>query len=297
MLNDLSHASILEVLDRLHAVLQQAERLLAARLPADDNDVLDTAVAFTWQRRDGAGYFHPVRHPDAIRLQDLIGVDRQKDVLVRNTRQFLRRAPANHVLLWGERGSGKSSMVKALLQEFAGDGLRLVQVHRHDLLDLPEMIERLWDRKEQYLLFCDDLSFEEDDAEYKELKALLEGGITARPENILVYATSNRRHLMPERMSDRQAVRDDDEIHQNEAMAEKLSLADRFGIRLGFYQADQRTYLEIVRHLAAVRGIRVDISTLEHDALRWAMSYSGRSGRSARQFIDDLEGRLALDNE
>jgi len=291
---DLPQTSLLDVLDRLERVLEKAERVLTAQLPAPDGDVLDGTIAFTWQRRDGVGRFHPVRHPDMMPLDDLIGVERQKDVLVRNTRQFLRGAPANHVLLWGDRGSGKSSMVKALLHAFAGDGLRLVQVHRHDLLDLPEMIERLWDRPEKYILFCDDLSFEDDDAEYKELKALLEGGITARPANVLVYATSNRRHLMPERMADRQAVADNDDIHQIEAMSEKLSLADRFGIRLGFYQVDQRTFLEIVHHLAAVRNLPVDTATLEREALRWALSYSGRSGRSARQFIDDMEGRLAL---
>lgn len=294
MTNAFPQRSLNDLIDHLERVLDKAERLLDARMPAADGELLDAAIAFTWQRRDGAGRFHPVRHPDVIRLDDLIGVDRQKEVLVRNTRQFLHGAPANHVLLWGERGSGKSSMVKALLQAFADDGLRLVQVHRHDLLDLPEMIERLWDRPEKYLLFCDDLSFEDDDAEYKELKALLEGGITAKPENILVYATSNRRHLIPEHMSDRQAVTDGEEIHQNEAMAEKLSLADRFGIRLGFYQADQQTYLEIVRHLAGVRKLHIEPADLERGALRWAMSYSGRSGRSARQYVDDLEGRLLL---
>ena len=199
------------------------------------------------------------------------------------------------MLLWGERGSGKSSLVKALLQRFAGDGLRLVQLYRRDLLDLPEIIDRLWERPEKYILYCDDLSFEDEDTDYKELKGLLEGGLTARPRNILVYATSNRRHLLAEHLRDRQLVVDGDEIHPNEALEEKLSLADRFGIRLGFYQVDQPTYLEIVRHLATQRGMQVDEAALEREALRWTLSYSGRSGRSARQFVDDLEGRLALD--
>lgn len=297
MTMDLTHTAFPDLLIRFDRVLELAERSLAAQVPLADEGVLDGAVAFCWQSRAGVGQFRPIRHPDIVRLEDLIGIDRQREVLVRNTRQFLRGAPANHVLLWGERGSGKSSIVKALLQRFADEGLRLVQVHRHDLLDLPEMIDRLWDRPESFILFCDDLSFEEDDAEYKELKALLEGGLTARPRNVLVYATSNRRHLMPEHMAERQPQRDGDEVHPNEAFAEKLSLADRFGIRLGFYQVDQRTYLEIVRHLSAVRGISVDAETLDREALRWALSYSGRSGRSARQFVDDLEGRLALQED
>ncbi|HEY3378957.1 MAG TPA: ATP-binding protein [Armatimonadota bacterium] len=281
---------------RLERVLDYAERLLEAQCAQSDDSALDEAIAFCWVRREGAGAFRPVRHPDLVHLDDLLGIDRQREVIVRNTRQFLRGVPANHLLLWGERGSGKSSIVKALLHAFADAGLRLVQVHRQDLRDLPEIIDRVWDRPEKYLLFCDDLSFEDDDVEYKELKALLEGGIHARPHNVLVYATSNRRHLMPERMADRQGVSDNnDEVHPNEAREEKLSLADRFGIRLGFYAVNQATYLQIVHHLAAQRGLPVDAATLEREALRWTLAYSARSGRSARQFIDDLEGRLALE--
>ena len=269
--------TISAVLERLERVLEKAERVLSAQLPAgQEADALESAIAFVWQRQGGVGRFRPIRHVDAIRLADLIGIERQLDVLVRNTRQFLLGAPANHVLLWGERGCGKSSAVKALLHEFSGEGLRLVQVHRHDLFDLPEMIERLWDRPEKYLLFCDDLSFEAGDAEFKELKALLEGGIHARPQNILVYATSNRRHLMPEHMIDRQG-RYDDEVHPMEAVEEQLSLADRFGIRLGFYQVDQPTYLSIVRHLVGVRHLPADPATLDRDALRWSLS----AGRQA----------------
>jgi hypothetical protein len=281
-----------EIFTRLERVLEKAERLLEAHLPSANGEVLDSAIAFVWRH---AGGFQPVRHVDPMRLRDLIGVDRQLQTLVRNTRQFLRGAPANHVLLWGERGSGKSSAVKVLLNEYAGEGLRLVQVHRHDLADLPEIIDRVLDRPEKYLLFCDDLSFEYDDAEYKELKALLEGGIHARPENLLIYATSNRRHLMPEFMADRQVVMDGDEVHPNETIEEKLSLADRFGIRLGFYKITQAIYLEIVRHLAGARGLAIAPADLDTKAIRWAMSYSGFSGRSARQFVDDLQGQVALD--
>ncbi|MHB9026322.1 MAG: ATP-binding protein [Armatimonadota bacterium] len=284
-----------EVMSRLERVLEKAERLLEAQLPSANGEMLDSAIAFVWRRAGGVGRFHPVRHVDPMRLADLIGIDRQLQTLARNTRQFLRGAPANHVLLWGERGSGKSSAVKAILNEFAGEGLRLVQVHRHDLPDLPEIIDRLWDRPEKYLLFCDDLSFESDDAEYKELKALLEGGIHARPENLLIYATSNRRHLMPEYMADRQPIVNGDEVHPNETAEEKLSLADRFGIRLGFYKITQSVFLEIVRHLVQARGLPIESATLDAQAIRWAMSYSGFSGRSARQFVDDLEGQRALE--
>jgi len=283
------------VLTRFEQVLEKAERLLEDRLPVPSYETLDTAAAFIWQQRGGVGLFRPVRHIDRVRLEDLLGIDYQLKQLVRNTRQFVQGAPANHVLLWGERGTGKSSAVKALLFAFAREGLRLVQVHRQDLLDLPEIIDALWDRPEKYILFCDDLSFEASDAEYKELKALLEGGLHARSTNVLIYATSNRRHLMQERFTDRQATADNDEVHAMDAVEEQLSLADRFGLRLSFYKIDQDTYLQIVRHLAGQRNLDIDSIILERDALRWALSHSGRSGRCARQFIDDQEGRLAIE--
>jgi len=289
--------SLSDVLDRLDRILVKADRLLSAHMPAKQEDPFDAVIAFIWQHHNGSGRFRPVRHIDQVRFTDLIGIDGQLQKLIRNTKQLLRGAPANHVLLWGERGTGKSSAVKALLHEYAPDGLRLVQVHRQDLLDLPEITERLWDRPEKFILFCDDLSFEADDLEYKEMKAMLEGGLTAQPKNMLIYATSNRRHLIPERMADRQVVVTNGEIHANDALSEQLSLADRFGLRLGFYAVDQQVYLQIVRHLAAARNLPVDDDTLEREALRWAMAYSGRSGRSARQFVDDLQGRLALEND
>jgi len=286
-----------QVLTRLDRVLDIAERVLAAQHGGPDDAVLDSAAAFIWQRRNGMGLFRPVRHIDPIRLADLKGINWAITTLVRNTRQFLNGAPANHALLWGERGTGKSSAVKALLNEFYPDGLRLVQLHRHDLLDLPEIMERLWDRQEKYILFCDDLAFEADDAEYKELKALLEGGLHERPKNMLIYATSNRRHLMPTRMSDSIAhamASENDEAHPGDTLEEQLSLVDRFGLRLGFYHIDQETYLEIVQNMVSARGISYDPDKLEHEALRWTLSHSSRSGRSARQFVDDLEGRLSL---
>ena len=282
------------VIQRLERVLEKAELLLDAHVRAPKGDPFAESVAFIWQHNHGA--FLPVRHIDPIRLSHLLGIELQMKRLVRNTRQFLAGAPANHVLLWGERGTGKSSLVKALLNEFAAQGLRLVQVHRQDLLDLPEITNRLWDRPEKFILFCDDLSFEADDAEYKELKAMLEGGLHARPENLLVYATSNRRHLIPEQMADRQVIMHGGEAHLNDAIDEQLSLADRFGLRLGFYHVDQETYLQIVTQMVATRGVRITADVLERDALRWALS-SNRSGRAARQFVDDLVGRQALGEE
>ena len=286
-------APISALLTRLDDVLQSVERLLAVQTPEQDAAVLDSAIAFRWQPGAG-GSFRPIRHPDLVEMEQLIGLERQRRILVQNTQQCLAGAPANHVLLWGERGSGKSSIVKALLGKFHTDGLRLIQLYRHDLRDLPEILDRLWERSETYILFCDDLSFEEGDVEYKELKALLEGGLTARPRNVLVYATSNRRHLMPERMADRQGSGSDDEIHPLEAMEEKLSLADRFGIRLGFYPISQQVFLDIVRSQVQARGLHIAAGELDREALRWSLTYNGRSGRSARQFVDDLEGRMRL---
>ncbi len=174
---------VTELLGRLDRVLDLAERALETQEHRSHDERLETAFAFIWQRRAGSGEFRPVHHVDPIRLADLKGIAWALNALVRNTRQFLRGAPANHVLLWGQRGTGKSSAVKALLNEYHEQGLRLVQLQRHDLLDLPEIMDRLWDRPEKYILFCDDLAFEADDAEYKELKALLEGGLHAQPKN------------------------------------------------------------------------------------------------------------------
>jgi len=288
---DLTNPNVAAILERLDSVLARVDSLLAERRPVDDAATLDAAVAFIWQRRGEVGSFHPIRHYDVIRLEDLIGIDGELKRLTRNTEQFLQGAPANHVLLWGDRGTGKSSAIKALLPRYAERGLRLVQVYRQDLRDLPEITDRLWDRPEKYILFCDDLSFEADDAEYKELKAMPEGGLHARPLNMLIYATSNRRHLIPEHLADRQVGGGSDEAFPRDALEEQISLADRFGMRLGFYRIDQDTYLDIVRHLVEARGLTVDPRILERDALRWALSYNGRSGRSARQFVDDLEGR------
>ncbi len=260
------------------------------------DDVFAGAIAFRWGKRGGQGCLHPIVHPDLVDLADLFGLDREIGVLDRNTRQFARGTPANNVLIWGERGTGKSSVVKGLLARYAGEGLRMIEVRRQDLMDLPEIVELLWDRPERFVLFCDDLSFKEDESVYLELKALLEGSLSARPDNVLVYATSNRRHLMPEKLADNtfRFSPDDDEIHPQETVEEKVSLSDRFGLSIGFYRITQDTYFRIVRHLVDQRGIDMDAGLLRREALQWLQRASGRSGRVARQFVDDLEGRLKL---
>ncbi|MYG86696.1 MAG: ATP-binding protein, partial [Gemmatimonadetes bacterium] len=260
------------------------------------DDVFAGSIAFRWGKRGGKGALEPIVHPDLVDLVDLFGLDREIGILERNTRQFVRGMPANNVLIWGERGTGKSSVVKGLLARFAGEGLRMIEVRRQDLTDLPEIVELLWDRPERFVLFCDDLSFMEGESVYLELKALLEGSLSARPDNVLVYATSNRRHLMPEKLADNtlRFSPDDDEIHPQETVEEKISLSDRFGLSIGFYRITQDTYFRIVRHLADQRGLDMDAGLLRRESLRWLQRASGRSGRVARQFVDDLEGRLNL---
>jgi hypothetical protein len=233
-----------------------------------------------------------VRHPDPICLDELIGDKRQRDLIRRNTEQFLARLPANNVLLYGDRGTGKSSTVKALLNAYAERGLRLLEVGRSKLADFPTIVELLGEQPEHFILFVDDLSFDEQETGYKDLKAVLEGGLEVRPANVLVYATSNRRHLVMERQSDR-AQPGDDELHGFDTVQEKLSLADRFGITLTFVTPDQEHYLEIVRGLAQRRGLAMPDEQLRARALQWATRHNGRSGRSARQFVDDLTGELA----
>ena len=247
--------------------------------------------AFRWLGADQQPPFRGVRHPDPVRLDDLIGDAYQRGLIVRNTEHFLAGLPANNVLLYGDRGTGKSSTVKALLNAYADRGLRLLEVSRGHLGDFPAIVELLSDRPERFILFVDDLSFDEHETGYKDLKAVLEGGLEVRPPNVLVYATSNRRHLVKERQSDR-AQPGDDELHGFDTVQEKLSLADRFGITLTFVTPNQEQYLEIVRGLATRRGLDLPEPELRERALQWAAWHNGRSGRGARQFIDYLSGEL-----
>lgn len=283
---------------RLDRVLALAERLLSERLGEPPPPELFAAhSAFRWETDGVRGRLVPVLAPTPFELDDLVGVERPLAQLLRNTEQFLRGLPAQHVLLYGERGTGKSSAVRGLLTRFAPRGLRVVEVRKHELLQLPRILAALRGAPFRFLLFCDDLSFDEGEPGHRELKATLEGSLELPPENVRILATSNRRHLVPEKRSENRAVRvdEDGELHLGEALEEKLSLSDRFGLLLGFFGFDQATYLAIVEQHARRAGLRVDAARLRDEALRWALDRASRSGRTARQFVDDLAGRLALE--
>ena len=245
--------------------------------------------AFRW---DGDG-LRAVPRPDPVRLSGLIGYGREREPLIKNTERFLRGLPAHHALLYGLPGTGKSSTVKAILNEYADRGLRLVELSKEDLAALPRLLDALRGRAPRFVLFVDDLSFEEHEVEYKSLKALLEGSVEEPPENVRLYATSNRRNLIRESFSDRGELGDD--VHARDTMQEKLSLAARFGLRVTFPAPDQRRYLEIVAGLARERGIEVPEEELRERALLWDRWHAGRSGRTARQFVDELQAELAAD--
>ena len=245
--------------------------------------------AFRWDA-DG---LRAVARPDPVTLAGLVGYERERAPLLRNTERFLTGLPAHHALLYGLPGTGKSSTVKAILNEYADDGLRLVEVAKEDLELLPRILEVLRGRGGRFVLFVDDLSFGEHEVEYKALKALLEGSVEEPPENVRLYATSNRRNLIRESFSDRgDGVAGSDDVHARDTMHEKLSLAARFGLRLTFPSPDQRRYLEIVSGIAKERGIEVPENYLEERALAWDRWHAGRSGRTARQFVDELEAEL-----
>lgn len=251
-------------------------------------------IAFRWRKRGLRGGLEPVGAPHRIRLDDLKGVDRQAELITRNSRQFVERRPANNVLLTGARGTGKSSLVKAVLNEFAPRGLRLVEVEKNDLMDLPDIIDILVQQPYRFILFSDDLSFEADEPGYKALKAVLDGSVAATPENVLLYATSNRRHLMPEYMQENLETRYvGDEIHPSETVEEKVSLSERFGLWVSFYPFDQDEYLSIVRHWLQRLGVadRED-PVIRTEALQWALMRGSRSGRVAWHFARDWAGRI-----
>ncbi len=278
-----------EKLDRL---FEKLERLVDRVSPVDTAPPdFNLHLAFRWERTSEAGRLTPVVHPHLFDLDDLVGIDDIRGEVVRNTAQFIAGLPANNVLLWGERGCGKSSLVKGLLRPFAQQGLRMIELKRWDIMSLPAICAQLRDQPYRFILFCDDLSFDEGEGDFRALKTLLDGDIEERPANVLIYATSNRRHLMPERMEDNTGG---GEIHPEEAVGEKLALSDRFGISLGFYCLDQEEYLAVVRRYAAQRKLDVSDDDLCDKALKWFYLTARRSGRSARQFIDDLEGRLGL---
>lgn len=246
--------------------------------------------AFRWQ----SGQLIGIAHPDPIQLTELAGYESHKEALMKNTEFLLAGYPALHVLLYGSRGTGKSSLVKGLLNKYTERGLRLVEVAKSELKDLPTVQEQLRHVPQKFIIFVDDLSFEEDDDAFKALKVVLEGSVTARPQNVVVYATSNRRHLIREFFDDRPRPRDSEEVHAWDTVQEKLSFSDRFGLTLTFEPANQDTYLKIVHHLAEQYRISLSHNELEYRALQWATRHNGRSGRTARQFIDFLRGELAI---
>lgn len=246
--------------------------------------------AFSWHEGQLRGH----RYPDKIAMDELVGYEDQRDQLLKNTEALLRGYPALNILLYGSRGAGKSAMIKALLPLYENRGLRLIEVRKSALLELPQILERLQNCPQKFVIFVDDLSFEEDEESYKALKVVLEGNVAAKPNNVIVYATSNRRHLIREFFEDRPHPKDEDEIHAWDTVQEKLSLSDRFGLTLTFLSANQDTYLKMVFHLADRAHLSLAQADLKFRALQWATRHNGRSGRTARQFIDFLQAELAL---
>ncbi|MDR7050526.1 putative AAA+ superfamily ATPase [Duganella sp. 3397] len=287
-----------QFLARAEAVLARVEAVLPPAPPAPD---WANGYAFRWRKRSGGGfggasYLQAVAHVSDIALDDLQHIGPQKQQIEQNTRQFVAGRPANNVLLTGARGTGKSSLIKACLNQFARDGLRLIEVDKADLAELPDIVDQVAGRPERFIIFCDDLSFEEGESGYKALKVALDGSISAQSDNVLIYATSNRRHLLPERMSDNMSYQhgDDGDLHPGETVEEKISLSERFGLWLTFYPFKQDDYLEIVNHWLASLGCSAQqITDARGDALRWALQRGSRSGRVAWQFAKDYAGRLA----
>jgi predicted AAA+ superfamily ATPase len=285
-------------MDTLTHFFDRAERLidrLELALPKVTAVAPDwqASHAFRWQRRDSTSTLQAVHLPHKITLADLCGIARQKALVQQNTLQFVQKRPANNVLLTGSRGTGKSSLVKALLNEYAAEGLRVIEVGKEGLADLPEIVEIVSARPERFILYCDDLSFNADEPGYPALKAALDGSLTALSDNLLIYATSNRRHLMPEFMAENLATRHlDDEVHPAESVEEKISLSERFGIWVSFYPFTQDEYLEIVLHWLKHFGLPAAWdNTTREAALQWSIQRGSRSGRVAWQFARDWAGK------
>ncbi len=285
-------------LQRAEGLLVRIEPLLPAQPPVID---WDRTFAARWQRDARSGFLAPLEVSLDLSLADLIGIDRQRDLLSANTRQFVDGLPANHVLLWGARGTGKSSLIRALLAEYAADGLRLIEIERDHLADLPRVVELLAGLRQAFVLFCDDLSFEAGEGDYRVLKSVLDGSLERAPENVLLYATSNRRHLVPERQSDNENWQMiDGELHPNEAVEDKIALSDRFGLWLSFYPFTQQHYLSVVRHWIDSLARRASLDwawseALEKDAIRWATGRGNRNGRCAYQYARQWVGKRLLE--
>ncbi|MBN8556635.1 MAG: ATP-binding protein [Proteobacteria bacterium] len=280
------------LIERAEQLITRIESVLPRPLSAPD---WSQAVAWRYRKRAGGhGVLEPVRHVGAIALAELKEIDAQKDKIERNTRQFVEGKPANNVLLTGARGTGKSSLIKACLNAYAPRGLRLIEVDKQDLTDLPDIVEVVAGRPEKFIVYCDDLSFEEGEPGYKALKSILDGSVAASTPNVLVYATSNRRHLLPEYMKDNLSYThtDDGELHPGEVVEEKISLSERFGLWVSFYPFSQDEYLAIVAQwLGALGASPAQIASARPEALVWALERGSRSGRVAYQFARDFVGR------
>ncbi|MFO1271247.1 MAG: ATP-binding protein [Rubrivivax sp.] len=280
-----------QLIARADALLARLEKVLPHAPAAPD---WSTSVAFRYRKRGGSGVVEPVHHTTRIRLSDLKEVDGQKERLVRNTEQFVAGRGANNVLLSGARGTGKSSLVKACLNEFAPRGLRLIEVDKTDLVDLPDLVDLVAGRAERYIVYCDDLSFDEGEPGYKALKSVLDGSVAQTSDNVLIYATSNRRHLLPEYMKENLTYQhtEDGEVHPGEVVEEKISLSERFGLWISFYPFSQDEYLAIVAQWLRSFGVdEAAIAAARQESLVWALERGSRSGRVAHQFARDYAGR------
>ena len=287
---------IAELFARLEAILDRVEAILPAPVPPPDW----RATAFRWRRRGGRGYLQAVLHPHSIRLEDLVAVDEQKRTIDANTRQFVAGLPANNVLLTGSRGTGKSSLIKAMLVKYAAKGLRLIEVEKSDLVELPDIAEIVAARRERFIVYCDDLTFDAGEPGYKALKVMLDGTIAAPSANMLIYATSNRRHLIPEYFSENlETMHIGGEVHPGESVEEKISLSERFGLWITFYPFSQDDYLAATASWLAAFGVAAPKSAREtaarhREALQFALQRGSRSGRVAWQFAKGYAGAHGL---
>ncbi len=285
-------------LQRAMQTLERLEPLLPVqREPLDWQQNL----AARWISSPQGGYLRPIQVRSKLKLADLLGIERQRDLLLANTRQFLQGLPCNHALMWGARGTGKSSLVRAILGEHAGQGLRLIEVERNDLAELPLIVESLAGLPEKFIVFCDDLSFEPGEGDYRLLKSILDGSLEQAPDNVVLYATSNRRHLLPEYQSDNQNWQrgDNGELHPSEAVEDKIALSDRFGLWLSFYAFSQDHYLDVVSHWVSHYSVPLGLAwrrdeEFEKQAVRWAQARGNRNGRCAEQFARHWVGMQAL---
>ncbi len=292
----ISVADVAKLLARLEAILERVEAVLPAVPPGPEW----RAHAFRWRKRAGRGFLQPVLHPHAIRLSDLVAIEPQKRAIDVNTRQFVAGLPANNVLLTGSRGTGKSSLVKAMLVKYAPKGLRLIEVDKADMVDLPDIAELVARRRERFIVFCDDLTFDAGEPGYKALKVMLDGTVAAASANMLIYATSNRRHLLPEYMSENLETKHvGEEVHPGEAVEEKISLSERFGLWISFYPFSQDDYLAAVASWLEVFGVgaaktKAEAAARTRDALQFALQRGSRSGRVAWQFARSYAGAAGL---